>query len=160
MNDSLLYSSMLEKRLIDDFKKRFYEKLGYEPIVITEIRLDREYVVPLMSLSQLKNFMEPFSPVSNGMRTPMFSKSRKRDVVELRMIFCYIARQMRYTCDNIGHFMNGRDHTTVLHSVNMFKNLLETSDVFREKYTRIVAYIKKNYESSTMEEFDQVQLES
>ena len=70
------------------------------------------------------------------------------------MMFCYIARQMMYTYTSIGEYMDNRDHTTVLHSVATFNNLMETSEDFKERYTRIITHIKQHYESPTLDQPD------
>ena len=52
------------------------------------------------------------------------------------------------------------DHTSVLHGLNTFRNLYETSDPFRQKYVKIINYIKLNYEPSIVDHLDQVELKS
>lgn len=160
MNELLNYASNLEKKLIDEFKQKFKEKLGYQPVVLTRIVIDEDFSIPLMSLDQLKECFNPFYVEEYGKRIDIFSKCRKREVVELRMIFCFIARQMKYTCTSIGRYVGNRDHTTVLHNVVTFRNLIETNEVFREKYTQVLNHIKQNHESPIMDEPDEVQLES
>lgn len=160
MNETAIYASNLEKKLIDEFKQKFKEKLGYQPLVLTRVVIDNDFSIPLMSLDQLKQCFDPFFVEEYGQRIDLFSKSRKREVVELRMIFCFIARQMKYTCTTVGRFIGNRDHTTVLHNVATFRNLIETNEVFREKYTQILNHIKQNYESPIMDQPDEIQSES
>lgn len=160
MNETAIYASNLEKKLIDEFKQKFREKLGYQPVVLTRVVIDDDFSIPLMSMEQLKECFAPFTVEQYGKTIDLFSKSRKREVVELRMIFCFIARQMKYTCTSVGQYIGNRDHTTVLHSVATFRNLIETNEVFREKYTRILNHIKQNYESPIMDQFDEIQPES
>jgi hypothetical protein len=160
MNETAIYASNLEKKLIDEFKQKFKEKLGYQPVVLTRVVLTNDFSIPLMSMDELKECFSPFTVEEYGKKIDLFSKSRKREVVELRMIFCFIARQMQYTCSSVGKYVGNRDHTTVLHNVATFKNLIETSEVFREKYTQILNHIKQKYESPIMDQFDEVQLES
>jgi len=159
MTETYNYAVKLERRLIEEFKQKFEEKLGYVPIVVTKISSHGGTDLPIMSLDQLSRYFEQFLPVAFGDPISLKSHSRKRELVELRNIFCAIARMMRFTCVSIGDYLGGRDHTTVLHNVSTFNNLVETSESFRERYYQILNHIKKSYESSALVEFDQTQCE-
>lgn len=160
MCESKNYAATLERRLIDEFRQKFEEKLGYKPIVLTRINADGIENVPLMSLDQLEESFEPFLPLAFGKKLALGVKSRKRELVELRMIFCAIARMMRFTHVSIGIHLGGRDHTTVLHNVTTFANLIETNEGFREKYFVILNHIKETNESSIVDQLNQAQRES
>jgi hypothetical protein len=157
MTETRNYAAKLERRLIEEFKQKFEEKLGYTPIVLTKVSSQGNDDLPIMSLEQLAGYFEPFLPVVYGNTVRLQSISRKRELVELRNIFCAVARMMRFTCVSIGEFLGGRDHTTVLHNVGTFNNLVETSESFREKYFLILTHIKESYESSALVEPDQTQ---
>ena len=64
---------------------------------------------------------------------------------------------MRYGLKQLGKYLGGRDHTTVMHGVNTFRNLYETDPLFRNKYYLIINQIKKDYESSTLDPIDQME---
>lgn len=153
MTQSRMYASQLERKLIEEFKLKFQEKLGYLPIVLTKIDTG-EFYIPLMTLDQLIEYFEPFLPHHHGRQLTLHSKSRKREIVELRMMFCYLARSMKYNLGTIGHKLGGRDHTTVIHNVSTFINLMETSDQFRSKFQEVLTYIKQNHEPSTLDQFN------
>mgnify|MGYP003335324694 CR=1 FL=1 len=157
--DSKTYSIQLEKKLIEQFKETFYEKIGYYPTVITRVQTDLDQYIPMMSLETLQGFFEPFLPTRYQRRLKLQSKDRYRELVELRNIYCFLARQLSYSLVNIGASLGKRDHTTVIHSITCFKNLLETDEGFRQKYITILTYIKEHYESPTMDSTDQVQRE-
>jgi hypothetical protein len=157
--DSKTYAIQLEKKLIEQFKESFFEKVGYYPTVITRIQTDLEQYIPMMSLETLQGFFEPFLPTRYDRRLRLQSKDRYRELVELRNIYCFLARQLNYSLVNIGASLGKRDHTTVIHSITCFKNLLETDEGFRQKYITILNHIKKQYESSVMDSPDQVQRE-
>lgn len=159
MTESRMYAAHLEKKLIDEFKERFLEKIGYEPVILTRIETN-EYSIPVMSLQQLEEYFEPFLPSQYGKKLTLFSKSRKRELVELRMMFCYIARSMKYKLTAVGQFMGGRDHTTVMHNIATFQNLMETNELFRFLFLEILKYIKENHEPSTLDNLNQIQSES
>ena len=157
MTETKEYAAKLERRLIQEFVQKFEEKLGYAPIVLTKVSNQDGNELPIMSLDQLADYFQPFLPALYGNTLSLKSISRKRELVELRNIFCAIARMMRFTCVSIGEFLGGRDHTTVLHNVGTFNNLIETSESFREKYFLILTHIKESHESSAMDEPDQAQ---
>lgn len=158
--DSKSYALQLEKKLIEQFRETFYEKIGYYPMVVTHVQVDSNYSLPLMSLQGLQDLFEPFLPYKHDRKLSLKSKSRYRELVELRNIYCFLGRTMGYSLATIGESLGNRDHTTVIHNVGCFKNLMETDDAFRQKYLRILTYIKQQYEPSVMEESDQVQCES
>ena len=68
-----------------------------------------------------------------------------------------MARSMRYNLEAIGDFLGNRDHTTIIHNINTFNNLIETNEPFRTKYFTILNYIRKQYESPAMDHTNQVQ---
>lgn len=158
--DTKTYAAQLERKLIEQFKESFYEKVGYYPVVVTRLNQNVEEYLPIMPLEALQEYFEPFLPYRNGMRLCLKSKDRYRELVELRNIYCFIARTMGYSLATVGQSIGNRDHTTVIHNVSSFKNLVETNETFQQKYIRIFNHIKKQHESSTMGVSDQVQRES
>ena len=157
--DSKSYALQLEKKLIQQFRETFYEKIGYYPMVVTQVQVDSAYSLPIMNLPSLQQMFEPFLPSRYEKKLSLKSKCRYRELVELRNIYCFLGRTMGYSLASIGESLGNRDHTTVIHNVSCFKNLMETDDTFRQKYIKILTYIKQQYESSIMEESDQVQCE-
>lgn len=70
----------------------------------------------------------------------LLSKCRMRELVEARKIISYVAVEklgltLAYTGKEI---LNGRDHTTVIHSIKSFHDLYETEEVFRSKVDTII----------------------
>lgn len=160
MNEKI-YAARLEKKLIDQFLENFNEKLGYKPVVISKSTgLNTDDTLPLMSLESLKEEFKPFLPIVYGKVRDLTCKDRFREVVELRNMFCYIAKKMGYSLSSIGQSIGKRDHTTIIHNIRSFNNLMETNQTYREKYMSILKHIKKEYESPTLDESDQVQRES
>ncbi|MGI9142421.1 MAG: helix-turn-helix domain-containing protein [Fluviibacter sp.] len=153
------YAYALQEKLVSQFRQTFYEKLGYYPIIITEIQTaDGEYK-PIMTLDKLKSMFDLFLPEKYGKKLSLETKRRYREIVELRLIYCSIARGMKYSLKTIGETIGNRDHTTVIHNVNTFNDLYETSYEFRTKYATIVKYIKDNHEPSIMDYVQEVQLD-
>lgn len=56
-------------------------------------------------------------------------KTRKRYVVIARHLICFFGRKCtRLSLTEIGNFIGGRDHTTVIHGGNHIKDMLDTRD--------------------------------
>ena len=56
-------------------------------------------------------------------------KSRKQEIVFARQIAMYLIRDLTSaSLKSIGNFFGGRDHTTVMHSVNTIDNLIRSDD--------------------------------
>lgn len=158
--DSRTYALQLEKKLIEQFKQNFYEKLGYEPVVLTKVQIESDEYIPILSLETLYEAFEPFLPIRYGKKIELSSKCRLRELVELRNIYCFLGRTMGYSLVDVGRHLGNRDHTTVIHNVSSFKNLVETNEPFRHKYITILTYIKRKHESPIMEQLDQIQHQS
>ena len=151
---------LLEKELIEKFKSTFYKKVGYYPIVTTQV-IDNNDVINFMSLNDLEKYFIEYFPHRFGKTHSLRSKPRFRELVDLRIIFTQIARTMNYTYYNIGQYLGGRHHTTVLNYSILFKNLMDTNPPFKDLYNKIFTYIKqKNNESSIMEHTTKMELES
>lgn len=57
------------------------------------------------------------------------SKSRKREHLECRMICCYVSKiKTTATLKEIGAANGGRDHTTVINSISVFKDLMDSKN--------------------------------
>ena len=121
--ETKIYARQLEKKLIDDFKAQFFKKMGYYPLVITKVSTDNDDYLPIISLKDLEEVFYPFLPLKLDVKVTLGSNRRYREVVELRNIFCAIARMMKYSTTYIGEYLGHRDHTTVLPNTNTFNEL-------------------------------------
>lgn len=73
------------------------------------------------------------------------SPKRNRPLSEARAIICHIFRQKtKLTLKEIGWtFLGGRDHTTVLNSLKIAKDLMDTDKSFIERYNKVVSHLKR-----------------
>ncbi|MCC6289633.1 MAG: chromosomal replication initiator protein DnaA [Chitinophagaceae bacterium] len=63
----------------------------------------------------------------------LLQKTRKREIVQARQITMYLAKQFtKNSLKTIGEHFGGRDHTTVIHSCQTVKDLMDTDGLFRE----------------------------
>lgn len=61
----------------------------------------------------------------------VFSKSRKRDYVQVRQISMYLAQKhTKMPASRIGQLIGGRDHSTVIHSCNTVEKRLKIDKAF------------------------------
>jgi chromosomal replication initiation ATPase DnaA len=66
------------------------------------------------------------------------SRTRKREVVELRQMAHYLtAKNHRFTLKTIGKATGGYDHSTIIHSIQLVDEMIET----RNKSFRIIEKI-------------------
>ena len=135
------YAILTEKKLIEDFKQNFFAKMGYHPVVITRFEVDG-HAVECMPLDELKKCFEPFLPERYGRLLPIDAKRRYRELVDLRSMFCFLAKQMKYSLAAIGTALNNQDHTTVIHALSVFRDQMETSPSYKELFINILTHIR------------------
>lgn len=163
--DESTYEEKLERKLIKSFKSMFHSKMGYEPVVISRTHKELDPSkntlgdIKVVSLDVLKDWFKDLLPIKEGKRISIDTKRRFHDVVQMRMIFCYVARAMGYSVISIGKALK-RDHTTVVHNSHVLKDLLETNLAYREKCQQVLEYLKeksKEYDPKLLECSDQTQ---
>jgi chromosomal replication initiator protein len=63
------------------------------------------------------------------------SKSRKREIVTARQVAMYLAKQYtNHSLKSIGQYFGGRDHSTVIHALQVVNDLLDTNPPFRTAF--------------------------
>ena len=63
----------------------------------------------------------------------LLQKTRKREIVQARQITMYLAKAFtKNSLKTIGEHFGGRDHTTVIHSCQTVKDLMDTDGSFRD----------------------------
>jgi len=66
------------------------------------------------------------------------SKSRKREIVLARQISMYLAREFtKHSLESIGSHFGGKDHSTVMYSINTVKDLLHHDERLSEVVTNL-----------------------
>lgn len=69
----------------------------------------------------------------------VLSRSRKGTIVNARHIYCAIMKkEFGYSYETVGKMVNGRDHTTAIHSVRTHKNRCETEEGYKEHTELII----------------------
>ena len=108
---SIVYNSSVDMRLAERVIKRAV-KIDNHPLTIDDIleKVCQHYNVPQQSV---------------------FSKSRKRDYVQVRQVSMYLAQKYtKMPAGRIGQLIGGRDHSTVIHSCNTVEQRLKVDQAF------------------------------
>lgn len=72
------------------------------------------------------------------------SKSRKRDIVQKRMMCISACRDFTSaSLKDIAYYFGGRDHTTAIHSIQTIKDLCDYDDNIRAEFVNLKNYLKK-----------------
>lgn len=99
---------------------------------------------PILTLEVIENVVLENYPIT--ITSQQFkSKDRRREFVDVRAIFSYIARIYKYPYCQIAKYL-GRDHTSIIHLVRKTNDLLEVDVVFKDVYFNIINKIKPNAE--------------
>lgn len=111
----------------------------FEVSPVAERQLPRYFVVP----GFVKNSLEPTTKHElvreivlehfQATMKEMCTKRRKRELVYRRQVLHYMMKiHTRLSLKSIGE-ITGRDHTTVIHSVNTIKDLMDTDNIIRNE---------------------------
>ena len=70
----------------------------------------------------------------------LLQKTRKREIVQARQITMYLAKAFtKNSLKTIGEHFGGRDHTTVIHTCQTVKDLMDTDSTVSRKCDGIAA---------------------
>jgi chromosomal replication initiator protein len=115
---SIVYNSSVDMRLAERVIKRAV-KVDNHPLAIDDII---EKVCSHFGIAQQH----------------IFSKSRKRDYVQVRQLSMYLAQKYtKMPASRIGQLIGGRDHSTVLHSCNTIEQRLKVDKAFQADVSSI-----------------------
>ncbi|MBR1415630.1 MAG: chromosomal replication initiator protein DnaA [Prevotella sp.] len=115
---SIVYNSPVDMHLAERVIKRAV-KVDNHPLTIDDI---------------LEKVCKHFGVTQQN----VFSKSRKREFVQVRQISMYLAQKYtRMPASRIGQLIGGRDHSTVLHSCSAVEQRLKVDKAFEEELNSI-----------------------
>ena len=73
----------------------------------------------------------------------LLEKTRKREIVQARQITMYLAKSFtKNSLKFIGEHSGGRDHTTVIHSCQTVKDLMDTDSMFKENVMELTQKVQ------------------
>jgi chromosomal replication initiator protein len=71
--------------------------------------------------------------------TDVLSRRRKKEMCDARHIFCAIMRkEFDYSLKSIGDMIDGRDHTTAIHSIQTYDDRCKNEDKYKDLTTNIL----------------------
>ena len=115
---SIVYNTSMDMRLAERIIKRAV-KVDNHPLTIDDIleKVCKHYNVP---------------------QQHVFSKSRKRDYVQVRQVSMYLAQKYtKMPASRIGQLIGNRDHSTVIHSCNTIEQRLKVDKAFSAELSSI-----------------------
>ncbi|UAY55082.1 chromosomal replication initiator protein DnaA [Arachidicoccus terrestris] len=125
---SLLAQSSLNKREIDiDLAKRVLRN-----IIKTS---NKEVTIDTIQRLVCEYFDVPYNR--------LLEKTRKREIVQARQITMYLSKNFtKNSLKTIGEHFGGRDHTTVIHSCQTVKDLMDTDSIFKENVLELTQKVQ------------------
>lgn len=152
MQDTANYALTLQRKLIAEFKQKFYDKLGYYPEVITYTTevvptgSSKIMRIPLDDLKEIfdSRLLRPLVRQIHGAEwiTSISNRSRIRDICALRYTYFKIASLMGYSWCAIARSLR-MDHSSVIHGVQTINGHLETDERVRQDYYNTLFTIKQ-----------------
>ncbi len=86
---------------------------------------------------EAEDVIEAVSKIYNIPVREIKGKKRKREIVEARQVAMYLMRyELGMSLKAIGHSLGGRDHSTVIHSIEKVERLVEIDDKIVDKIDR------------------------
>ncbi|HTN38320.1 MAG TPA: chromosomal replication initiator protein DnaA [Arachidicoccus sp.] len=125
---SLLAQSSLNKREIDiDLAKRVLRN-----IIKTS---NKEVTIDAIQKLVCEYFDVPYNR--------LLEKTRKREIVQARQITMFLSKNFtKNSLKTIGEHFGGRDHTTVIHSCQTVKDLMDTDTIFKENVLELTQKVQ------------------
>ena len=115
---SIVYNTNIDMRLAERIIKRAV-KVDNHPLTIDDI-------------------LEKVCQHYNVDQQHVFSKSRRRDFVQVRQVSMYLAQKYtKMPAGRIGQLIGGRDHSTVIHSCNTIEKRLKVDKAFCDELNSI-----------------------
>lgn len=104
-----------------------------------------------MGFSRKKEYIKLWPILNNVVRYSgikkaiLFSKTRKREIVQYRQLCHYYAQTLtRASLKDIGMYFGDKDHATVLNSKKAIDNLIDTDAGFKKIYEEILVKINRD----------------
>lgn len=145
-NDGLEMSREVVKYLAYNISSNVRELEGALISLLAQSSLNKRDIDLELAKKVLRNFVKTSSKeitietiqkmVCDFFNVPydkLLEKTRKREVVQARQITMYLAKMFtKNSLKTIGEHFGGRDHTTVIHSFQTVKDLMDTDLLYRE----------------------------
>ncbi|RYY38729.1 MAG: chromosomal replication initiator protein DnaA [Chitinophagaceae bacterium] len=145
-NDGLEMPPEVVKYIAYNINNNIRELEGALISLLAQSSLNRKEIDLELAKKVLRNFVKSTSKeitidtiqkmVCDFFEVPyekLLQKTRKREIVQARQITMFLAKAFtKNSLKSIGEHFGGRDHTTVIHSCQTVKDLMDTDSGFRE----------------------------
>ena len=145
-NDGLQMPAEVVKYIAYNINNNIRELEGALISLLAQSSLNRKEIDLELAKKVLRNFVKSSTKeitidtiqkmVCDYFEVPydkLLQKTRKREIVQARQITMYLAKAFtKNSLKSIGEHFGGRDHTTVIHSCQTVKDLMDTDDSFRD----------------------------
>ena len=101
---------------------------------VTNFATEREKFNKILGDSPVYRICRQAANTFGCLEIEMFSKLRKREVVNARMfVYVYTVRELAWSNSRAGKVF-GKDHATVLNAIKVFDGWYQTDKIFKEQY--------------------------
>jgi chromosomal replication initiator protein len=145
-SDSVVYIAKMVQNNIRELEGFLNKLLAYQQINNTPLTLENIKVIMgnNIKINQAKKNLTPQSLLTNVCKyfnisgDEILSKTRTKHLVYPRQILCYLLKnEANYSYPAIGKFLNGRDHTTILHAVSKLEKEIHHNEQLRQDMDNI-----------------------
>lgn len=141
--EKIIYSRLVEERLIERFKKEFYQKTG--KVLKVEDYQPEGLPFPVIGMMQLETILNQFIPSTFE---SIMDDTRIKEIAYPRMLFCNLAYTMGYKIRAIATYISSDSSDLVAHSVSQVteqhpgvSDFFDTSvihDRFKRRWDKLV----------------------
>jgi chromosomal replication initiator protein len=135
-NDGLEMHKDVVKYIAYNINTNIRELEGALISLLAQSSLNKKEIDLDLAKKVLKNFVKTSSKeitIDAIQNEKLLQKTRKREIVQARQITMYLAKTFtKNSLKTIGEHFGGRDHTTVIHSCQTVKDLMDTDSMFKE----------------------------
>ena len=97
---------------------------------------------PKMNRATLDHIVDAVTGYYNVKFSDLQSRKRPKSITEPRQICMWLARQRTgFSLEEIGGYFGGRDHTTVMHSLNVVENRKSTEEQYARQVDTLLAEV-------------------
>jgi hypothetical protein len=131
-------------KLINNFKQKFVELTNDIP----SIKFSKKVAYTKLKLEDLESMINTLIPTSLTRDYPevksITARLRRRELIDLRAIFCYHANLNEYNHGEIAAYLKF-DRTNIYNALKMYDKLISYDDVFIANNEKVKKMIKKSY---------------
>jgi len=145
-SDSVIYIAKMVQNNIRELEGFLNKLLAYQQINNNPLTLDNIKIIMgnNIKVNQAKKNLTPQHLLNsvckyfNITSDEILSKTRTKHLVYPRQILCYLLKnEANYSYPAIGKFLNGRDHTTILHAVAKLEKEIHHNEQLRQDMDNI-----------------------